>query len=92
MRHDGFRSRLLIPLVLLINSQALLATGGELSARDWLERMMDAVQHLNYQGTFIYLHDNQLETMRIVHAVENVDGWKLHIRFGMGPHGAVFGR
>ncbi|MEJ2691575.1 MAG: MucB/RseB C-terminal domain-containing protein [Candidatus Thiodiazotropha sp.] len=71
MRHDGFRPRFLIPLVLLINSQALLATGGELSARDWLERMMDAVQHLNYQGTFIYLHDNQLETMRIVHAVEN---------------------
>jgi sigma-E factor negative regulatory protein RseB len=33
--------------------------------------MMHAVQHLNYQGTFIYLHENQLETMRIVHAVEN---------------------
>ncbi|MGD8910541.1 MAG: MucB/RseB C-terminal domain-containing protein [Chromatiales bacterium] len=43
----------------------------EPSARFWLERMMHAVRHLNYQGTFIYLHDNQLETMRIVHAVEN---------------------
>ncbi len=31
---------------------------------------MDAVQHLSYQGTFVYLHDNQLETMRIVHAVD----------------------
>lgn len=42
-----------------------------LTPRQWLERMMEAVQRLNYQGTFVYLHDNQLETMRIVHAVEN---------------------
>ncbi|MCU7923660.1 MAG: MucB/RseB C-terminal domain-containing protein [Candidatus Thiodiazotropha sp. (ex Dulcina madagascariensis)] len=40
------------------------------SPKDWLERMMEAVQTLNYQGTFIYLHDNQLETMKIAHAVE----------------------
>jgi sigma-E factor negative regulatory protein RseB len=33
--------------------------------------MMGAVQNLNYQGTFIYLHENQLETMRIVHAIED---------------------
>jgi sigma-E factor negative regulatory protein RseB len=36
----------------------------------WLERMMQAVQKLNYQGTFVYLHDNQLESMKIVHAVK----------------------
>ncbi|MCU7840328.1 MAG: MucB/RseB C-terminal domain-containing protein [Candidatus Thiodiazotropha sp. (ex Lucinoma borealis)] len=41
-----------------------------LTPKDWLERMMEAVQKLNYQGTFIYLHDNQLETMKIAHAVE----------------------
>ncbi|MCU7904687.1 MAG: MucB/RseB C-terminal domain-containing protein [Candidatus Thiodiazotropha sp. (ex Epidulcina cf. delphinae)] len=40
------------------------------SPRDWLEKMMEAVQKLSYQGTFIYLHDNQLESMKIVHAVE----------------------
>lgn len=60
----------LIPFVLLLSPQVLLADD-EPSARFWLERMMHAVRHLNYQGTFIYLHDNQLETMRIVHAVEN---------------------
>jgi sigma-E factor negative regulatory protein RseB len=70
MRRKPFRSPLLIPFVILIASQALQA-GENRSARDWLELMMDAVQHLNYQGTFIYLHDNQLESMRIVHAVEN---------------------
>ncbi|MES9924230.1 MAG: MucB/RseB C-terminal domain-containing protein [Candidatus Thiodiazotropha endolucinida] len=40
------------------------------SPKDWLERMMRAVQQLNYQGTFVYLHDNQLETMKIAHAVQ----------------------
>jgi sigma-E factor negative regulatory protein RseB len=59
----------LIPVVLFLLPQTLLADEDR-SARDWLERMMHAVQHLNYQGTFIYLHENQLETMRIVHAVE----------------------
>ncbi|MEJ2454484.1 MAG: MucB/RseB C-terminal domain-containing protein [Candidatus Thiodiazotropha sp.] len=68
MRPFRRRALLLIPFVLLLSTRALLADES-LSARDWLERMMDAVQHLNYQGTFVYLHDNQLETMRIVHAV-----------------------
>ncbi len=70
MRRAPFLDLLLIPLVLLLFSHGARAVD-ELSARDWLERMMDAVQHLNYQGTFIYLHDDQLESMRIVHAVEN---------------------
>jgi sigma-E factor negative regulatory protein RseB len=69
MRPSRFPVLLLIPFVLLLSTRALSADE-TLTARDWLERMMDAVQHLNYQGTFIYLHDNQLETMRIVHAVE----------------------
>jgi sigma-E factor negative regulatory protein RseB len=70
MRQSAVRPFLLIPFLLLLSSQAIEAKE-DLTARDWLERMMDAVQRLNYQGTFIYLHDNQLETMRIVHAVEN---------------------
>jgi sigma-E factor negative regulatory protein RseB len=70
MRQHRIYFFILIPFVLLLSPQALLAEEDQ-SARDWLERMMRAVQHLNYQGTFIYLHENQLETMRIVHAVEN---------------------
>lgn len=53
----------------LMFSQIAVATDG-LSAKDWLERMMEAVQKLDYQGTFVYLHDNQLESMRIAHAVK----------------------
>lgn len=49
----------------------LLAATGQAfaqdSARQWLDEMSSALQTLDYDGTFVYLHDNKLETMRIVH-------------------------
>jgi sigma-E factor negative regulatory protein RseB len=52
----------------------LLALAGTAFAqetpREWLEAMTRAVQSLNYDGTFVYLHDGRLEAMRIVHAVD----------------------
>lgn len=70
MRPLSIRSLFLVFAAVLSFHQNLLADE-EPTPREWLERMMDAVQHLSYQGTFIYLHDNQLEAMRIVHSVEN---------------------
>lgn len=40
------------------------ATG---EAKQWLQRMAQATQTLNYQGTFIYAQGPHLEAMRIVH-------------------------
>ncbi len=37
-------------------------------ARVWLDRMSRAMQTLNYQGTFVYLHGGEIESMRIVHS------------------------
>ena len=49
----------------------LLVTTGQVfaqeSARQWLDDMSSALQTLDYDGTFVYLHDNKLETMRIIH-------------------------
>jgi len=49
----------------------LLTTAGQVcaqeSARQWLDEMSSALQTLDYDGTFVYLHDNKLEAMRIVH-------------------------
>ena len=49
----------------------LLTAAGQVfaqeSARQWLDEMSSALQTLDYDGTFVYLHDNKLETMRIVH-------------------------
>ena len=39
-------------------------------AHYWLNRMSLAVQSLDYTGTFVYLHDGQLETMRIIHRLD----------------------
>lgn len=51
----------------------LLVTTGQAvaqeSARQWLNEMSSAMQTLDYDGTFVYLHDNKLETMRIFHQV-----------------------
>jgi sigma-E factor negative regulatory protein RseB len=45
------------------------AVAGE-SARQWLDEMSTALQSLDYDGTFVYLHDNKLETMRIVRQLD----------------------
>ncbi len=54
---------------------ALLASGradagGD--ARDWIEKMSIAMQDLDYNGTFVYLHDGDIESMKIFH--RKVDG------------------
>jgi len=36
-------------------------------ARQWLEKMIEATQSLNYEGTFIYIQGPHVEAMRIVH-------------------------
>ena len=36
-------------------------------AKQWLERMVEATQSLNYEGTFIYVQGPHIEAMRIIH-------------------------
>ncbi|MGB9428371.1 MAG: MucB/RseB C-terminal domain-containing protein [Gammaproteobacteria bacterium] len=40
----------------------------------WLDRMNVALRDLNYQGTFIYIHENRLETMRVAHRADAEGG------------------
>lgn len=37
------------------------------SAMEWVQSMADAMRNKSYQGTFVYLHENQLESMSIIH-------------------------
>jgi sigma-E factor negative regulatory protein RseB len=64
-----FNCQLLSFSFLLILMQPLYAAEKR-SAEEWLRWMMEAVQRLSYQGTFVYLHDNHLEIMKIAHSVE----------------------
>ena len=52
-----------------VSLQAAFAAGDTppQSASQWLDSMSSALQVLDYDGTFVYLHDNRLEAMRIVH-------------------------
>lgn len=38
---------------------------------DWLLRMADAVERLNYQGTMVHMHSGQADILRIVHRFKN---------------------
>jgi sigma-E factor negative regulatory protein RseB len=70
------RFNLSLALLALLVTHSLSAFASNEVARQWLERMIDAVNNLDYQGTFIYLHDNQLETMLIEHRVKNGRSWE----------------
>lgn len=66
-RYPLWLSRLL-PLALIWFTQAAAA---ELGPAEQLARMAAALRSLSYQGTLVYLHDNRLESLRVVHRVED---------------------
>ncbi len=56
-------------LVVLTAAMQPLARA-EVGAQQWLERMSTASRSLNYTGIFVYQHQNSLEAMQIVHAMD----------------------
>ena len=52
----------------LLSSLPQLARSAD-DARDWLQRMNQALSTRNYDGTFFHLSEGRVETMRIVHRV-----------------------
>lgn len=56
----------------LLTTQLLVADLGN-DARVWLERMSTAMSQMNYQGTFVYMQGDAMETMRITH-ISDQDG------------------
>ena len=52
---------------LLCASQAVSAD----SARQWLNGMSNALKVLDYDGTFVYQHNDRLDVMRIIHRVDD---------------------
>lgn len=47
-------------------------------AMEWVQKMSDAMRNLNYRGNFVYMHDNQLESMEIAH-YRDAQGEKEHL-------------
>jgi len=52
--------------------------GSNSNAAQWLERMSAAMSQMTYQGTFIYVQGDEVETMRITH-VSDQEGVREHL-------------
>jgi sigma-E factor negative regulatory protein RseB len=57
-------------LLVSIGISATAVAGDSREARVWLERMTTAMSQMSYQGTFVYVRDNVVETMRITHVTD----------------------
>ncbi len=55
-------------LLITIFSGNVFAENNTHNAMEWLDRMISAQQKLNYHGTFVYFHDGNLESMKVIHA------------------------
>ncbi len=55
---------------LLVLSACAITANADESARTWLENMGKAVDQLNYRGTFVHSLHNQIETMEVLHKLE----------------------
>jgi len=54
----------------LFRAVSLLTGVAQVSANpaiEWIEKMSDSMRNLSYAGNFVYLHQNQLESMSILH-------------------------
>jgi len=56
-----------VALLLLATLLAGPVAIAENDARSWIEKMSIAMQDLDYNGTFVYLHDGDIESMKIFH-------------------------
>lgn len=58
------------PVSLLAAMLMSTAHAGDREARQWLERMSEALATRNYEGRFFHLRDSRSEAMRIYHRVD----------------------
>jgi sigma-E factor negative regulatory protein RseB len=80
------RKALLILISFGISGTAL--AGNPEQARQWLERMATAMSQMNYQGTFVYVREGVVETMRITHVTDET-GVRERLYSVSGPHREV---
>ncbi len=52
---------------LAVSLSMAISTRADGDIKDWLMKMNDAAMELDYQGTFIYVQESQIEVMRVVH-------------------------
>ena len=71
-----------------ISISGFAVAGDSQQARDWLERMTTAMSQMSYQGTFVYVREGAVETMRITHVTDET-GVRERLYSVSGPHREV---
>lgn len=66
-------ARTVLPACLILSLFAgrVVAESPSGQAAYWLEKMSQAVHELNYDGHFVYIHNNNIESLRTVHSFED---------------------
>jgi sigma-E factor negative regulatory protein RseB len=59
-----------VSLIAALLAVVSTANAGDREARQWLERMSEALATRNYEGRFFHLRDSRSESMRIYHRVD----------------------
>lgn len=75
-------------LVMLTSVSGSVIAGNSDHARQLLEQMATAMSELSYQGTFVYVRDGVVETMRITH-ISDEDGVRERLYSVNGPRREV---
>ncbi|MGA9572741.1 MAG: MucB/RseB C-terminal domain-containing protein [Lysobacterales bacterium] len=75
-------------LLISISICGVASAGDSQKAREWLERMTTAMSQMSYQGTFVYVRDDTVETMRITHVTDD-SGVRERLYSISGPHREV---
>jgi len=84
---NGLQRKTLLFLVLTSFGTTVLAESPR-HAREWLEFMTTAMSQMSYQGTFVYVRDGVVETMRITHVTDET-GVRERMYSVSGPHREV---
>ena len=66
--------RAVVGFALLITGLPLSLMAGSVSSEqvaEWLQRLSNASKTMNYEGTFVYRHGKQLESVRIIHKADD---------------------
>jgi sigma-E factor negative regulatory protein RseB len=75
-------------LLLSISIGGVAMAADSQQASEWLERMTTAMSQMTYQGTFVYVHDDTVESMRITHVTDDT-GVRERLYSVSGPHREV---
>jgi len=67
MRRGFLITVLLLTTSFSVNAEQITSD----TVREWLSRVTAAGKNLNYQGTFIYRHGNDMEAIRIIHKADD---------------------